>query len=270
MKAWGGFWGLALVWCLSAGAYAAPYITVASTTSIQNSGLYEHLLPQFTAASGIEVRVVALGTGAALRLARNGDADVLLVHHAASERRFVADGYGVARHPLMYNDFVLVGPDSDPADVYGIDQAPSALRRIAERGALFASRGDDSGTHKRERELWEAAGHDPGAASGEWYRETGSGMGATLNTAAAMNAYTLVDRATWVSFRNKGSLVVHVQGDPDLRNEYGVVRVSSERHPHVNADAARVFIGWLRSVEGRRAIAAFRVEGQQLFYPLSP
>ena len=139
MKAWGGVWGLALVWWLSAGAYAAPYITVASTTSIQNSGLYEHLLPQFTAASGMEVRVVALGTGAALRLARNGDADVLLVHHAASERRFVADGYGVARHPLMYNDFVLVGPDSDPADVYGIDQAPSALRRIAERGALFAS-----------------------------------------------------------------------------------------------------------------------------------
>ena len=256
--------GLAIV----ASVPAAPFITVASTTSTQNSGLYDYILPKFTAATSIEVRIVALGTGAALRLARNGDADVLLVHHRKSELEFVASGYGVERYPLMYNDFVLVGPAADPAGLNGLDHAPAALARIAEHEAVFASRGDDSGTHKRELELWKQSGYRPGVASGTWYRETGSGMGATLNTAAAMSAYTLTDRATWVSFRNKRDLVLHVERGEELRNEYGVIMVSPERHPHVKASEARAFIRWLQSEEGRRAIGSFRVSGQQLFYPL--
>ena len=246
---------------------AEPFITLASTTSTENSGLFAHLLPRFTAATGIEVRVVAVGTGQALRLARNGDADVLLVHHRRSEEGFVAAGFGVARHEVMANDYVLVGPAADPAAIGGLADAAAALARVAASESNFVSRGDDSGTHKKEMGLWRAAGRDPAAAGGGWYRETGSGMGATLNTAAAMGAYALADRATWVSFRNKGDLQILVEGDPRLVNPYGVILVNPERHPHVKAAEGQAFIDWLRSAEGQAAIAAFRVDGQQLFFP---
>ena len=242
-------------------------ITLASTTSTENSGLFAHLLPRFTRATGIKVRVIAVGTGQALRLAKNGDADVLLVHHRASEEKFVAEGYGVQRHDVMYNDFVLLGPGADPAGVRGGRDASAALARIARARALFASRGDDSGTHKKERDLWAAAGIDPVKASGAWYRETGSGMGATLNAAAGMGAYALADRATWLAFRNKGDLEVLVEGDERLFNPYGVILVNPAKHPHVNARDAQAFIDWLVSEPGQNAIAAFRVDGRQLFFP---
>ena len=242
-------------------------VTLASTTSTENSGLIAHLLPQFTRATGIDVRVIAVGTGQALRIARNGDADVLLVHHRASEERFVAEGYGVKRHDVMYNDFVLVGPGADPAGVRGQTDAARALAQIAGARALFASRGDDSGTHKKERDLWAAAGLDPVEASGTWYRETGSGMGATLNAAAGMGAYALSDRATWIAFQNKGDLEVLVEGDPRLFNPYGVILVNPAKHPHVNAKDGQAFIDWLVSEPGQRAIASFRVNDRQLFFP---
>ena len=242
-------------------------ITVASTTSTQNSGLFDYLLPPFTAATGIEVNVVAVGTGQAIRIATNGDADVLLVHHEASERKFVADGLGLARHPVMHNDFVLVGPAADPAGIAGMDDVAAALRRIGEAQQVFVSRGDDSGTHKKELELWKATGFDPRPASGTWYREAGSGMGATLNTAGAMGGYTLTDRASWVSFGNKGALRILVEGDAGLHNPYTAIVVNPERHPHVHAHEAQVFVDWLTSDEGQAAIAAFRVDGQQLFFP---
>lgn len=254
---------------LAAGAANAEMqtITVASTTSTQNSGLFEDLLPQFTADTGIEVRVVAVGTGQAIRIATNGDADVLLVHHPASERRFVADGFGLARHPVMHNDYVLVGPADDPAGVSGTSDIAAALRSIGEGEQVFVSRGDDSGTHKKERELWGAAGFDPRPASGAWYRESGSGMGATLNVASAMAGYTLTDRATWVSFGNKGELEILVEGDPRLHNPYAAIVVNPERHPHVRAGEAQAFVDWLTSARGQAAIAAYRVQGQQLFFP---
>ncbi len=242
------------------------FITLASTTSTENSGLFGHILPRFTAATGIAVRVVAVGTGQALRLARNGDADVLLVHHRPSEEAFVAEGYGVARHEVMANDFVLVGPAADPASVAGLDDAAAAFARIAETAAPFVSRGDDSGTHKKELELWLAAGRTPAAAGGSGYREAGAGMGATLNTAAAMNAYTLADRATWASFRNKGDLVIAAEGDPRLFNPYGVILVSPGRHPHVKAADGQAFIDWLLSEDGQAAIASFTIDGQQMFF----
>ncbi len=243
------------------------FITLASTTSTENSGLFAHLLPQFTHATGIGVRVVAVGTGQALRIARNGDADVLLVHHRASEEKFVAEGYGVQRHDVMYNDFVLVGPGSDPAGLRGRTDAARALARIAGARALFASRGDDSGTHKKERDLWAAAGIDPLEASGTWYRETGSGMGATLNAAAGMDAYALADRATWLAFQNKGHLEVLVEGDTRLFNPYGVILVDPAKHPHVKAKDGQAFIDWLVSEAGQAAIAAYRLDGRQLFFP---
>jgi tungstate transport system substrate-binding protein len=260
---------LVLAAMLVAGAgYAEPRsITVASTTSTQNSGLFDWLLPQFTDATGIEVQVVAVGTGQAIRIATNGDADVLLVHHEASERKFVADGLGLARHPVMHNDFVLVGPASDPADIRGMDDVAAALRRIGESKRVFVSRGDDSGTHKKELELWAASGFDPHPASGNWYREAGSGMGATLNTAAGMGGYTLSDRGSWVSFGNKGDLGILVEGDPRLHNPYTAIVVSPERHPHVRVEDAQTFVDWLTSTRGQAAIAAFRVHGQQLFFP---
>lgn len=242
-------------------------ITVASTTSTQNSGLFEWLLPQFTAATGIEVQVVAVGTGQAIRIATNGDADVLLVHHEASERKFVADGLGLERHPVMHNDFVLVGPGADPAGIRGMTDISIALRRIGNTGEVFVSRGDDSGTHKKELELWNASGFDPRPASGTWYREAGSGMGATLNTAGAMGGYTLSDRASWVSFGNKGDFEILFEGDPQLHNPYAAIVVNPERHPHVRADDAQAFVDWLTSARGQAAIAAFRVDGQQLFFP---
>ncbi|MDX1576545.1 MAG: substrate-binding domain-containing protein [Kiloniellales bacterium] len=245
----------------------ARFITVASTTSTENSGLFAHILPRFTAASGIEVRVVAVGTGQAIKLAKNGDADVLLVHHTPSEEAFVAEGFGVERFDVMYNDFVLVGPRSDPAGVRAWGDAPAALARIAAAEATFASRGDDSGTHKTELGLWRAAGVDAAAASGTWYRETGSGMGATLNTASAMDAYALTDRATWLKFANKGDLEILVEGDPRLFNQYGVILVNPETHPHVKRADGEAFIKWLTSPAGQAAIEAYRIEGAQAFFP---
>jgi len=242
-------------------------ITVASTTSTQNSGLFDYLLPKITADTGIEVRVVAVGTGQAIRLATNGDADVLLVHHPASEKKFVADGLGVARHPVMHNDFVLVGPADDPAGVRGTGDIAAALRSVADAEQVFVSRGDDSGTHKKELELWAAAGVDPSPASGEWYRESGSGMGATLNVASSMAGYTLTDRASWVSFGNKGELEILVEGDERLHNPYSAIVVNPERHPHVRAREAQIFVDWLTSARGQAAIDAFRIEGEQLFFP---
>jgi len=243
------------------------FIVVQSTTSTENSGLYHWLLPQFTAESGIEVRVVAVGTGQALRNARNGDGDVLIVHARAAEDAFVADGHGVKRHDLMVNDFVIVGPRTDPADLKESSQAAAALKRIAETGVIFVSRGDDSGTHKKELALWRAAGLDPTGDGGAWYRESGSGMGATLNIAIGMDAHTLTDRASWVSFGNKGHHAILVEGDPALQNPYGVILVNPEVHPGVRARDGRIFIDWLLSPAGQAAIAAFRVNGQQLFFP---
>ena len=242
------------------------FITVASTTSTENSGLFRHLLPQFRAESGIEVRVVARGTGQALALGRNGDVDLLLVHDRVAEEKFVAEGYGVDRRDIMYNDFVIVGPRADPAQIAGMADAPAALARIARAGAPFASRGDDSGTHRAERRLWRAGGIDAAAASGSWYRETGSGMGATLNTASGMNAYALADRATWIAFRNKGDLAILVEGDERLFNSYGAILVNPVRHGHVRHADARLFLDWLTDEAGQKAIDAYRVDGQQLFF----
>jgi tungstate transport system substrate-binding protein len=243
------------------------YIIVASTTSTEASGLFDFLLPIFERQSGIDVRVVAVGTGQAIDLARRGDADVLFVHHTPSEEKFVAEGFGVERHDVMYNDFVIVGPKADPAGVAGMDDAPAALAKIAQAEAPFASRGDNSGTHKKERELWKAAGIDAESASGGWYRETGSGMGATLNTASSMGAYALTDRGTWISFRNKADMALLVEGDDRLFNQYGVILVNKEKHPHVKAEAGQRFVEWLISSDGQKAIAAYKLNGQQLFFP---
>ncbi len=243
------------------------FIVVQSTTSTQNSGLLDYLLPKFTAKTGIEVRVVAVGTGQAIKNARNGDGDVLLVHARAAEERFVEEGFGVKRHDLMYNDFVIVGPAGDPAGIGGTRDPIAALRTIAAARAPFASRGDDSGTHKKEMRLWAQSGVNPVAASGTWYRETGSGMGATLNTSVGMAAYTITDRATWIAFRNKGDFRIHVEGDEMLFNQYGVIVVNSKRRPNPKARLSQTFVDWLLSGEGQSAIASFKVEGQQLFFP---
>lgn len=245
-------------------------ITVAATTSTENSGLFAYLLPLFTAETGIRVRVVAVGTGQAIRLAENGDADVLFVHHTPSELKFVADGFGLVRHAVMHNDFVLVGPGEDPAGIRGMTDIAASLQRISAGGHVFVSRGDDSGTHKKELALWAAAATDPRPASGTWYREAGSGMGATLNIASAMGAYALTDRATWVRFGNKGDLEILTEGDARLHNPYGVIVVNPDRHPHVHAAEAQIFIDWLLSRHGQESIAAYRVDGQQLFFPDSP
>ena len=254
---------------LTVGPAAAQdqFITVASTTSTENSGLFGELLPKFTEETGIEVRVVAVGTGQAIKLAENGDADVLFVHHKPSEEQFVADGFGVERHEVMYNDFVIVGPAADPAGIKGSKDAVAALAKIAAAKAPFASRGDDSGTHKAELALWEAAGVDVAAASGTWYRETGSGMGPTLNTAAGMDAYALTDRGTWLSFENPQNLEIVVEGDPRLFNQYGIILVNPEKHPHVKAELGQTFIDWVLSDEGQQAIGAFQINGQQVFFP---
>jgi len=248
------------------GAATAETIKVASTTSTEASGLFDHLLPTFTKATGIKVRVIAVGTGQAIRLARRGDADVLLVHHRPSEDAFVRDGFGLKRHALMYNDFILVGPAKDPAGVAGQKNAVAAMMTIREAKAVFVSRGDDSGTHKRELSLWRAAGIAK-AERGGWYREIGAGMGRTLNTAAAMPAYTLVDRGTWLSFGNKRDLKLLLEGDPRLRNPYGVIVVNPQKHPHVKVKAAQRFVDWLTSPAGQAAIGAFRVNGAVLFHP---
>jgi len=242
-------------------------ILVQSTTSTANSGLYDAILPKFTAKTGIRVNVVAVGTGQAIKNAQNGDGDVLLVHAKSAEEQFVADGYGVERFDVMYNDFIVVGPPADPAGISGMKDSPAALARIADRGAAFASRGDNSGTHKKELELWMAAGVDPTQASGEWYRETGSGMGATLNTAVGMGAYALTDRGTWISFKNKGDYKILVEGDPSLFNQYGVILVNPKKHSSVKAAEGQAFIDWILSEEGQQAIADYKLDGQQLFFP---
>ena len=262
---------LTVVLLLQPAAGPAPgaerFITVASTTSTENSGLFQAILPLFERATGIAVRVVAVGTGQAIRMAERGDADVLFVHHRPSEERFVAGGFGVERHDVIYNDYVLVGPHDDPAGVGGKSDVVDALARIAEQRAAFVSRGDDSGTHKRELGLWQAAGIDAEAASGAWYRESGAGMGTTLNIASGMGAYTLSDRGTWLNFSNKGDMVILVKGDQRLFNPYGVILVSPERHPHVKAAEGQAFIDWLLSPDGQRAMAAYRIDGQPVFFP---
>lgn len=246
---------------------AEPFIIVQSTTSTQNSGLYDAILPAYEQASGTRVRVVAVGTGQAIRNARNCDGDVLLVHAKAAEERFVADGYGVLRSDLMYNDFVIIGPKNDPAGVADAGTVAQALDAVAASKAVFASRGDDSGTHKKERALWAAAGLDPVAESGTWYRETGSGMGATLNIAVGMDAYTMSDRATWIAFGNKAEHGIVFEGDDALFNQYGVILVSPDKCPNVRREAGQAFIDWLLSAEGQGAIAGYRRGGQQLFFP---
>jgi tungstate transport system substrate-binding protein len=247
-----------------------PFIIVQSTTSTQNSGLFDHILPKFTEKTGIEVRVVAVGTGQALKNARNGDGDVVLVHSKPDEEKFVAEGWGVKRHDVMYNDFVIVGPASDPAGIAGLKNADKALEKIADAEAAFASRGDNSGTHKAELRLWKDAGVDPTHASGDWYLETGSGMGATLNTAVGKDAYSLTDRGTWLSFANKGNFEVLVEGDPQLFNQYGVILVNPTKHANVKAEEGQAFVNWLTSKEGQAAIASYKIDGKQLFFPSSP
>ena len=245
-------------------AGAQDFITVASTTSTEQSGLFGHILPIFKEKTGIEVRVIAQGTGQALDTGRRGDADVVFVHAKAAEEEFVKEGAGVERKEVMYNDFVIVGPGDDPAGIKGGSDAAAALKKISETGSTFASRGDDSGTHKAELALWRQAGVEP---SGEWYRSLGTGMGPTLNTSAQMPAYTLTDRATWLSFANKGPLEIVVEGDPKLFNQYGVILVNPAKHPHVKVKEGQAFIDWLVSSEGQQAIADYKVDGKQLFFP---
>ena len=253
----------------AAGSAAAPdrFIVVQSTTSTRNSGLFDHILPMFTGKTGIEVRVVAVGTGQAIRNAANGDGDVLFVHARTVEDKFVADGHGEARFDVMHNDFVIVGPPSDPAGVAGMADVVVALAKIAGAEAIFASRGDDSGTHMAELGLWKEAGIDVEAASGDWYRETGSGMGATLNIGIGMGAYVMTDRATWIAFGNKGGHRIAVEGDPRLFNQYGIILVNPDRHPNVKADLGRQFVEWILSGEGQAAIASYEVDDRQLFFP---
>jgi tungstate transport system substrate-binding protein len=243
------------------------FITLASTTSTEQSGLFQHILPMFRAASGIEVRVVAVGTGQALAIGHRGDADALLVHDRIGEDKFVADGDGIDRRDVMYNDFVIVGPKSDPAKIAGMKDAEAAMKRIAEAKAPFASRGDDSGTNRMELRLWKAAGVDVKAAGGGWYRELGSGMGPTLNTSAGMNAYTLTDRATWANFKNRQDLTILVEGDKKLFNPYGSILVNPAKHPQVKAADAKIWHEWLTSPAGQQAIASYRIGGEQLFFP---
>jgi tungstate transport system substrate-binding protein len=248
-------------------ATAQKFITVASTTSTEQSGLFKYLLPIFEKKTGIQVRVVALGTGQALDLARRGDADVAFVHARSAEEKFVAEGHGVKRIPVMYNDFVVIGPKSDPAKIGGSKDVVEAFRKIKAASAPFVSRGDRSGTHIAELALWKAAGIDIASEKGPWYRDTGQGMGPALNTASSMGAYVLADRGTWLSFRNRGDLTILVEGDKRLFNQYGVILVNPEKHPNVKRAEAQAFIDWLVSAEGQKAIAGYRIGGEQLFYP---
>ena len=242
-------------------------IVVASTTSTRDSGLFDDILPKFKAKTGIEVKVVAQGTGQALETGRRGDADVLFVHAKAQEEKFVAEGYGVKRYDVMYNDFVLIGPKSDPAKIKGGKDAVAALNAIYKTGSPFVSRGDKSGTHSAELRLWNAAGLDPAGSKPAWYRPIGQGMGAALNTAGSMGAYVLSDRGTWISFKNKGDLQIVVEGDKRLFNQYGIMLVNPAKHAHVKKDLGQKFIDWIVSKEGQDAIGAYKIDGQQLFFP---
>ena len=248
----------------STGAQAQDFITVASTTSTEQSGLFKHLLPEAKKALGFNVRVVAVGTGQALDMGRRGDADVEFVHDKVAEEKFLAEGFGVKRYEVMYNDFVIVGPRGDPAGAKGRDVV-AALRKIAGKQAAFASRGDKSGTDAAEKRYWKMAGVEP--PKGGWYRETGSGMGPTLNIAAGMNAYALTDRGTWLSFKNRADLVILVEGDEKLFNQYGVMLVNPAKHPNVKKEMGQKFIDWVISPAGQQAIAAYKIEGEQLFFP---
>jgi tungstate transport system substrate-binding protein len=260
----------ALVALVSTGGQAAAQqksIVVASTTSTQDSGLFGHILPLFKRRTGIDVKVVSQGTGQALDTGRRGDADVVFVHAKAQEEKFVADGFGMKRHPVMYNDFVLIGPKSGPAGIKGDKDIAVALKMIKEKDAPFVSRGDKSGTHTAELNLWKIAGIDIAQEKGPWYREIGQGMGAALNTASSMSAYVLADRGTWLSFRNREDLDIVVEGDQRLFNQYGIILVNPERHPHVKKELGQVFIDWIVSPEGQKAIADYKINGQQLFFP---
>jgi tungstate transport system substrate-binding protein len=263
------FLGAAFLAAITLGPAAAQdqTITVASTTSTQDSGLFDYILPLFEAESGVTVNVVAQGTGQALETGRRGDADVVFVHAKPQEEQFVADGFGVERFDVMYNDFVLIGPASDPAGVAGTQDIAAALQAIEASQSAFVSRGDKSGTHSAELRLWKDAGIDIEAAKGDWYREIGQGMGAALNAAAGMDAYVLADRGTWLSFGNRGDLDVLVEGDRRLFNQYGVMLVSADKHPHVKTEAGQAFVDWLISDEGQSAIADYKIDGQQLFFP---
>jgi tungstate transport system substrate-binding protein len=259
---------VALAAALSAPALAQDKsIVVASTTSTQDSGLFGYLLPIFTKATGISVKVIAQGTGQALDTARRGDADVAFVHARAAEEKFIAEGAGVKRFPVMYNDFVLIGPKGDPAGIKGTKDIVAALKAIQAKGAPFVSRGDRSGTHQAELALWKDAGIDIATAKGPWYRDIGQGMGAALNTAQAMNAYLLSDRGTWISFKNRGDLAISVEGDKKLFNQYGVILVNPDKHPNVKKQDGQAFIDWLISPAGQQAIAGYKIDGQQLFFP---
>ena len=259
---------LALSLCISFSTEAQQrFITVASTTSTEQSGLFKHLLPLFEKKTGIQVRVVALGTGQSLDMGKRGDSDVVFVHARPLEEKFVADGYGVRRFAVMYNDFVLAGPKADPAKVAGSKDIVAALQKIKAAQAPFASRGDNSGTHFAELELWKAAGTDIAKDKGPWYRDTGSGMGPTLNTASGMNAYVLTDRGTWLSFKNRGELAISVEGDRRLFNQYGVILVNPAKHPHVKKEMGQAFVDWVISPEGQKAIADYKIGGEQLFFP---
>jgi tungstate transport system substrate-binding protein len=243
------------------------FITVASTTSTEQSGLFRHILPIFEQKTGIQVRVVALGTGQALDMARRGDADVVFVHAKSAEEKFIAEGYGIKRLPVMYNDFVLIGPKSDPARIAGSKDVLDALRRIKSAASPFVSRGDRSGTHMAEIELWRMAGIGIEKDRGPWYRDTGQGMGPALNTASSMNGYILADRGTWISFKNRGDLAILVEGDQRLFNQYGVILVNPEKHKHVKKEMGQAFIDWVVSPEGQKAIADYKIGGEQLFFP---
>ena len=260
---------LGMLFVLAGGPAQAQdrFITVASTTSTEQSGLFGFLLPIFEKESGIKVRVVALGTGQALDLARRGDADVVFVHAKAAEEKFLAEGHGVKRYPVMYNDFVLIGPKGDPAQVAGGRDIVEALKKIRSAQAPFVSRGDRSGTHMAELDLWKASGVDLEQAKGPWYLDTGQGMGPALNTAASMNAYLLADRGTWLAFRNRGELAILVEGDKRLHNQYGVILVNPARHPSVKKDLGQAFVDWLISPAGQKAIADYKINGEQLFFP---
>jgi len=260
---------LSLLAVLIAGVPAAAqdkYIVVASTTSTEQSGLFGYLLPGFQKKTGIQVRVVALGTGQALDLARRGDADVVFVHARSAEEKFLAEGHGVKRFDVMYNDFVLIGPNSDPAKVSGGKDILDALKKIKSASAPFVSRGDKSGTHIAELDLWKLAGIDIASEKGPWYRDTGQGMGPALNTASAMNAYILSDRGTWISFKNRGELAIAVEGDKRLFNQYGVMLVNPTKHPNVKKDLGQAFVDWVISPEGQKTIAEYKIGGEQLFF----
>jgi len=260
--------GLAACAILCAPALAQDRsIVVASTTSTEDSGLFGHILPLFKSKTGIEVKVVAQGTGQALDTGRRGDADVLFVHAKTQEQKFVADGFGVKRYPVMYNDFVLIGPKSDPAGIKGMKDVTQAFKAIKAKATVFISRGDRSGTHIAELDLWKAAAIDIDRDKGPWYRSIGQGMGAALNTASASNAYVLADRGTWLSFKNRGDLDILVAGDQRLFNQYGVMLVNPAKHQHVKKELGQAFIDWLVSAEGQKAIADYKIEGQQLFFP---